>query len=257
MKTTNWILGLTLIVGLSGPSCYGPRIFAQNNAAPGLEQEFFDAIKKGDAGKVGELFKQKPELIKASTKKGITPVLLAVYTNHKEIAESLLAAGLAEGIRPNIFEASALGCNERVRELLKQDPRLVKAFSPDGWTALHLNWGRADIVELLLDNGADIEAVSKNNFKATPLQSAVAGKWIDSARLLINHKANVNCRGDEGFSPLHEAAFGGLVEIAKLLLEHGANVNAKADNGKTPLAVAIESKQAAMEKFLREHNATQ
>src|SRR5262249_39829640 len=147
---------------------------------------------------------------------GTTPVLLARYTNHKELAESLLATG----IEPTIFEASALGHLEQVQKLLRNDPTLARAFSPDGWTALHLNWGNTQIAELLLDSGADINAVSKNKFVATPLQSAVAGKWSDSARLLIARKANVNCRGDDGGSPLHEAAFSGQLEIAMLLIEH-------------------------------------
>ena len=56
----------------------------------------------------------------------------------------------ATGIEPNIFEAAATGRIQRVRELLKKDPTLAKAYSPDGWTALHLNWGHLDIVELLL-----------------------------------------------------------------------------------------------------------
>ena len=253
MNITKWILGLAFAVSLIGPSCYTPRALAQQNrVAPEIEQEFFDAIKNGNADRVGELLKQKPELIKARTKKGTTPVMLAMFSRHKEMAESLAA-----GIETNIFEATALGRIERVRELLKKDSTLVKAFSPEGFTALHGNLNHTDVVELLIDNGADINAVSKNNFMATPLQSALAMGWTDAAKLLIERNANVNCRGDQGGSPLHEAAGNGQIELAKLLLDHGATLNAKDDHGKTPLTIALEYKQTEMAKFLRDRKATQ
>jgi ankyrin repeat protein len=223
----------------------------QPTAATSIEQEFFDAIKKGNSERVGELLKQRPTLIKASTKNGTTPILLAVYADHPEIAESLLATG----IEPNIFEAAATGRIQRVRELLKQDPMLAKAYSPDGWTALHLNWGHLYIVELLLDSGADINALSRNKFVATPLQGAVVRKRIELARLLIARGARVSPRGEGGGSPLHECAGNGAIEIARLLLDHGADINAKDDEGKTPLAIALEYKQAEIAKLLRERGA--
>ncbi len=253
MNTTKWISGLAFLVCLSGLHCYGAGVLAQQNStAPSIEEQFFDAIKKGNGEKVGELLKQEPELIKARTKKGTTPVMLAMFNRHKEIAEVL-----ATGIETNIFEATALGRVERVRELLKKDPTLVKAFSPEGFTALHGNLNHTDIVGVLLDSGADINAVSKNKFVATPLQSALAMGWSDTAKLLIARNANVNCRGDEGFTPLHEAASSGQLEIVKLLLERGANINAKSDSGKTPLTIALEFKQTETEKFLRDHKAIQ
>ena len=254
MNSSKTIAVMTLGILLVTGSCYGPRVKAQQTSvALTSEQEFLNAIKKGDSARVGELLKENPALIRASAKNGATPVLLAVYAHHPEIAESLLATG----IEPNIFEAAATGRVERVRELLNKDRKLVKAYSPDGWTALHLNFGNLEIVKLTLDRGSDINAVSKNKFSATPLQGAVAMQKIDLARLLIARGANVNCRGEAGGSPLHEAAGNGDLEFAKLLLEHGAKLNAKDDTGKTPLTIAIEFKQIEMERFLRDRRARQ
>ena len=253
MNAPTTILRLALVALFLPGSCYAPRMNAQQPGAANPEQEFLDAIKKGNSTRVDELLKQNPALIKARTKKGVTAVLVAVYSRHSEIAESLLAAG----IEPNIFEAAATGRVERVRQLLKKNPDLVKAYTPDGWTALHLNFGHLEIVKLLLDSGADINSLSMNGFSATPLQGAAAAKRIDLARLLIDRGANVNCRGEEGVSPLHEVAGNGELEFAKLLLEHGANINAKDDHGKTPLTIALEYKQTEMAKFLRDRKATQ
>jgi ankyrin repeat protein len=251
VRTTILHLGLVALL-LAGP-CYAPRMNAQKPGAANAEQEFLEAIKKGNSARVDELLKQDPALIKARTKEGTTAVLVAVYSRHQEIAELLIATGR----EPNIFEAAATGRVERVRDLLKTNPSLVKAYSPDGWTALHLNFGNLEIVKFLLDSGADINAISKNGFSATPLQGAAAFQKIDLARLLIARGANVNCRGQEGVTPLHEVAGNGELEFARLLLEHGANINAKEDHGKTPLTIALEYKQTEMAKFLRDRKATQ
>ena len=223
------------------------------SSPPTPEQEFLVSIRKGDAAKVSELLKQHPALIKATTTNGTSAVLLAIYSGHPEIAESLLATG----IEPNIFEAAATGRLDRLRVLLDKNPELIRAYSPDGWTALHLNFGNLGVVKLLLDRGADINAVSRNGFSATPLQGAAAFKKVELATLLIERGANVNCRGEGGGTPLHEAAGNGQIEFAQLLLDHAANINAKDDKGKTPLTIALENKQTTMAKFLRSRNATQ
>lgn len=247
-------LWFALAAVLLNARCYAPRVVAQQpTASPGVEQEFLEAIRKGNTGRVAELLKQDPGVIKARTRNGITPVLLAVYAGHPDIAEALIATG----IEANIFEAAATGRISRVRELLKQNPELIKAYSADGWTALHLNFGNLEIVKLTLDSGADINAISNNAFKATPLQGAAAMQKLELARLLIARGANVNCRGDEGGTPLHEAAGSGQIEFAKLLLEHGAAVNAKDDHGKTPITIALEYKKAEMAVFLRERGGTE
>jgi len=254
MNLSTIIIQLILLIVLLAGSCFGPRMHAQQPGPSNSEQEFLDAIKQGKSEKVNQLLRQKPELIKAKNKNGTTPVLLAVYARHPEIAESLLTT---TGIEPNIFEAAATGRAELVKQFVSRNPELVKAYSPDGWTALHLNFGNLEVVKVLLDNGADINAVSKNTLSATPLQGAAAFQKVDLAQLLIARGANVNCHGQEGVTPLHEAAGSGQIEFARLLLDHGANIDAKDDNGKTPLAIALEYKQADMATFLREHKATQ
>ena len=254
MSTTKRILGLAFLVCLLGSPLCGPRTYAQqNNAAVTANQEFIDSIKKGDLAKVREMLKQNPSLIKATSKNGASAILVAVYVRQKPIADLLLATG----VELNIFEAAATGQLERVRELLKKNPELVHAYSPDGWTPLHLNFGNVEIARLLIDNGADINSVAHNKLVATPLQGAVVNKSIEVGRLLLARGANVNPKNDDGGNPLHEAAGDGQMEFAKLLLDHGANINARDDKGNTPLAIALEYKQPEMAKLLRDHGAVQ
>jgi len=217
------------------------------------EQEFFDAIRLGNSAKVSELLKQQPVLIKARWKNGCSAIMFAVYANHPEIADSLIATG----VEPDIFEAAATGRIERVRQLLKQDPNLIHAWSADGWTALHLNFNHLDVAKLLIDSGADLNLNSRNKLNATPLQGAAATNRIELARLYLSRGANVNCRSAEGGSPLEEAAGNSFLDFAKLLIEFKADVNQKDDNGKTPLAIAIQYKRPELAKLLREHGGVE
>jgi uncharacterized protein len=233
---------------------FSSRAYAEQNGAKASAQEqFFAAIQAGDVDRVKKLLKENPSFAKSSNEKGTTATLFAVYTQHKDIAELLLASGA----EPNIFEAAATGHVERVRQLLKDNPGLGHDYSADGWTALHLNFGNLAVVKLLLDSGADINAVSKNKFTATPLQGAVVMKNLDLCRLLLERGASVSPRGEEGTTPLHEAAGSGQMDFVKLLLEHGAEVNAKDDAGKTPLGIALEHKQPEIATVLREHGGVQ
>ena len=222
-------------------------------AADAANKQFFDAIKKGYVAEVKQLLKQDPSLAKVSDEKGRTAILYAVYAKHKEVAELLIASG----VDPNIFEAAATGRIDRVRELLKQQPELIHAYSPDGWTALHLNFNNLDMAKLLIDSGADLNLNSRNKLYATPLQGAAANNWVDLAKLYLSRGANVNCRSEEGGSPLHEAAGNGFVEFARLLIDNGANVNQRDDDGKTPLTIALKYNKPEIAKLLREHGAIQ
>src|SRR6266446_9287846 len=166
MNSKKTILGLAFFVcSLGSPLCLSRTYAQQNSAAATANQEFIDSIKKGDLAKVREMLKQDPSLIKATSKNGASAVLVAVYVRQKPIVDLLLATG----IELNIFEAAATGQLERVRELLKKTPELIHAYSPDGWTPLHLNFGNVEIARLLIDSGADINSVAHNKLVATPL----------------------------------------------------------------------------------------
>ena len=55
MNAAKTMMGLTFVALLLTGSCYGLRTYAQQSSqAPSPEQEFLDAIKKGNSGSVGE-----------------------------------------------------------------------------------------------------------------------------------------------------------------------------------------------------------
>jgi ankyrin repeat protein len=181
--------------------------------------------------------------------------LTAVYHRKKDVVNVLLDARQ----ELDIFEAAATGQADRVRVLIKQDPSLANAYAVDGFVPLGLAvfFGQAETVEALLSGGADVNSVSREAMKVTPLISAAAAKQIAIARLLLARGANVNSRAVNNGTPLHEAAGNGDVEFANLLLNHGADVNAKTTDGKTPLSYALERNRLDMAEFLRKYGATE
>ena len=178
-----------------------------------------------------------------------SPAMLALYRGETAEAERLLPD------EPNVFEAAAFGRVDRLRELLDRDPELARAWSGDGFTALHLAafFGQPAAVRLLLERGADVNAVatSEQIGPVQPLHSAAAARQLACARLLIEHGADVNARQAGGYTPLHEAAGNGDTELARLLLAAGADPAARKDDGQTPADIAAERGHKGVLALLR------
>jgi ankyrin repeat protein len=198
-------------------------------------EQLLEAIRKGDANEVAKLVERHPALV-GERQSGISAVLLAVYSGHPEIARIFLD----HGATLDIFEASAIGDVDRLRELLAEDPSRANAFAPDGFTPLGLAafFRHPEAVRLLLANGADVNVASRNTQRVAPLHSAVAGGNVEIVRDLLAHGADVHARQDFGFTALHGAAAEGSEEMIRLLLARGADPAARTDAGKTPADVA-------------------
>ncbi|WP_165780263.1 ankyrin repeat domain-containing protein [Leptospira saintgironsiae] len=203
--------------------------------------DMFQMIAAGHKAQVIYSLRESPDLASKQNPEGITPVLFALYYGKEDIVNSYLTLG----IPLNLFEASALGEEERVRDLVNSNPSVVHSYSPDGWTSLHLasHFGKLSIIEFLLENGADIHAKSKSKLSIgnTALHSAVASWRADAVALLLEHGADPNFTQDGGFSPLHIAASRqGNEQIVSLLLKKGANPDLKTEDGKTAREIAAE-----------------
>lgn len=215
-----------------------------------MSQELFEAATAGDLSRVKEMLHHDPSLARAKDQNGVSVIMKATYYGKKDVVTALLDSG----VDLDVFEAAATGQTARLRELVGNDPSLVNAYSPDGFTPLGFAvfFSQPENVKALLDAGADVNLPSRESMKVTPLASAAAAKQTELARVLIAHGANVNARGATGHVPLHEAAANGNVELVKLLIDSGADRNAKTDDGKTPLDFAIEYKRDEVVDLLKE-----
>lgn len=158
----------------------------------------FAAIDAGDEDAVAELLEARPELAGEPNEDGLVPVLYALYNGKGDLVELLLDANPAL----DAFAAAAVGRTRGLEELLDAEPGLARAWSPDGFTALHLAafFGQEDAARLLLERGADVRVVSRHEtIKVPPLQSAAAGGHRDLVELLLEHGADPSTADLEDF----------------------------------------------------------
>ena len=201
--------------------------------------QLFKAIESGDTDAVRGLLEEDPGLADARNPEGASALLLSTYYRRTPISDLLLSSGA----RPDIFDAAALGLDDRVAQLARSDRALGRSYSHDGWTPLHLaaHFGRLDVMKTLLANGADHRAVSRNGNENQSLQAAAAGHQTAAVELLLKAGAAVDARSHGGFTALHIAASNGIPEMVRLLLKAGADAGAATDGGKTALEFAIEA----------------
>jgi ankyrin repeat protein len=154
----------------------------------------------------------------------MSELLEAIYQGDQARAEALLAADP----ELDVFEAAAVGRTDRIRELLDEDPSLANAWAEDGFQPLGLAsfFGHVEAARLLVESGAKINSVSRNEMKVMPLHSAAATDDPEAryelAKLLLEAGAEPNARQQDEFTPLMAADQRGDDRLAKLLQEYGA-----------------------------------
>ena len=154
---------------------------------------------------------------------------------------------------------------DEVKRLIKDGVNVNEKFDlgrSRGLTALicAVRGGNADIGQLLIDAGADVNVTSEG---LTLLHIAALCFYDNEAKavteLLIAKGLDVNAkakgsRENEGSTPLHGAAGKGHIAMAEVLIKNGAEVNARSQySGSTPLDVAIKKGHKELADLLRKH----
>lgn len=103
--------------------------------------------------------------------------------------------------------------------------------------------GYVDIVRLLLEKGANIEA--KDWWESTPLSHAAFCGQKHSAKVLVENGADIEARDDEGSTPLVVAAHTGNTEVAEWLISR-AKLGTRDKRGCTLLMRAVEGQKRAI-----------
>jgi ankyrin repeat protein len=222
------------------------------------DQEFIQAIEKGNEQKALAMLENHPQLAEAANPAGVTALLLARYMGLPALAEQISL----RKPRLSFYEAVVLGRLEAVSAWVDSDPLLVNQLSPDGFPPLGLAafFGQLAVLQYLLELGADPNLSASNAMRVAPLHSAVAygdpQVACAMARLLVEGGAQVNAVQQGGWTPLHEAADNNQFETAELLLSNGADPDATNDDGLTPLALARRKSFDQMAAFLTQHGAS-
>lgn len=192
-------------------------------------------------------------------------VIIAAWNSQQDVVDYFLkeipdkASGTG-GLGVTINLAARQGWTDLVRAHIERDPLSVHQRGWIGDTALH--WpahnGLVEIVELLLDSGADIEADEVNWAGGKPLHWASEHE-PETVRVLLDRGADVNSRNIkeesefQGFTPLmmNASQKNDCSEVTEMLLQAGADPSVRDVNGRTALQIAEEKLLSRIPGVLR------
>ena len=183
---------------------------------------------------------------------GGTPLVVALFWGHREVAERLAEAGI---VPRNLRVAAGLGRPDLLDECFTGDGRLTPdAGASRGFYRPHsgfpawqpsddpqevlgeaLVWAaksdRVEAMSLLVERGARVDT---DPYRGTPLIWAAANGRTAAAKWLIAHGADVNQRATfggpshgQGVTALHLAAQSGQLEMVKFLIDCGGDPSIK------------------------------
>jgi ankyrin repeat protein len=129
------------------------------------------------------------------------------------------------------------------------------SFNDEDSKSLHgaLVSGRIDVIQRLLDRGADVN--ERNEVFHTPLNVVSIDGNLEIARTLIKYGADVNCRDNFGRTPLHLTAKYGHIHLVRLLLDNGADIHATQRENTTALHLASGNSHFEIVQLLLEKGA--
>ena len=201
-----------------------------------------------------------------------TPLMLAARYGHTDVMKLLIEKGADVSIIDNGGEnalslATKHGHIASVRLLFELG--LANANSTDHWKnpilTIAAGNGHKDLVQFLLDNGAEVNRLGGFGGCDTAIKDAVCGNHIEIVQLLLDAGADVNL-GDEidklkpsnALPVLYMACqtYDGEkinMDMLKLLLDAGANVNAM--YGDTALYQAAENGDIDAVRLLLDYGA--
>jgi len=108
-----------------------------------------------------------------------------------------------------------------------------------------------DVIKTLVDAGADPLIPTERG--TTPLMMAAGAGTdvqrerepqerataVETAKFLVEHGADVNAKGQYGWTPLHAAAYQGLNDVIAYLVSKGAKIDQKDEFGQTALSISL------------------
>ncbi len=126
-------------------------------------------------------------------------------------------------------------------------------YTPDCFS-FQIAKGDKDACNLFLQAGMDVNDVDS---AGTPmLCNAVRADQKEIVQLLLDKGADVNIISkDRGYSPLMDAIWRENVELADLFIKNGANLNLISNDGQTPLILAVGNGNVRLCELLAQHDA--
>lgn len=155
------------------------------------KEEFFNAIRSGNLEGIQKVLTSVPELLNAIDERGSTPLLLATYYGHMEVAKYLLDSGAEVDAKDSSGNTALMGV----------------CFK-----------GYENIAALLVNAGANVNHV--NSMGATSLIYAASFNKIGIAKILLDNGANINTKDARGNTALENAQMQEAKEMVELLQQY-------------------------------------
>ena len=172
-----------------------------------------------------------------------TPLMWAIYYSNLEMAQLLISKGANPFYKGIIHEphsaaiygscmAVAAGKNkvDILDFLIKKikipvdDQEITTSGREEGWNALQwasFNGCNEAITYLKKKGKAKINRASQTDNLETPLHFAASNGHLETVKLLVKYKADVNVKSAYGYTPLDKAYASGHKEIMRFLFEKG------------------------------------
>ena len=183
----------------------------------GAFDDWFKAIKLDLDGQVRTLLRRGVDPNTIDDERGDTALILAVREDAAKVIDLLL-----QNKDVKLDARSRNGDTALMLAAYKNKPALVRALldkgaepNQTGWTALHYaaTVGNNDIVQLLLDRSAYIDAESPN--QTTPIMMAARGGHILTVKLLLDEGADATLKNGAGMTAIDFAKAGGFNDIVE------------------------------------------
>lgn len=211
----------------------------------GLSQSDLDTtIKQQAASPIIDTPTRTATLTGAEKEALESTLIEAVRADDQAEVQRLLEAGAdanVESLSGPIIVAAAVRGNADIVALLIDHGADIEAQNNDGLTPIveAARNGHLAVVELLLDRGVDVNAKDGSRLEETALFIAAGCNYVEISQLLIDRGADVNLGDALGAAPLHHAASRNSVDVADLLIAHGANIDLQSNADYTPLHEAV------------------
>lgn len=229
-------------VSASCPCSKHRRITLSRTLGSAKAKQLLAVVQAGDVRETKRLLKAGVWVNGDKGEEECQPLVAAAFTGQTTVAKVLLKAGADVDIALPHDICTPSPCRH--------------VILGGGQRALHAAAERrhAETVRLLLDSGADVNAVDRNG--ATPLLSLCRtpprdddpddSRRVAIARQLLQGGAELNAPDDNGYYPVHYAAaqFENTALLDAILWGSPAALNRRSDDGMTPLYVAAMEGQA-------------
>ena len=258
------------------------------------------AVRAGRFDAVRTLLESGGASVNETASNGLSVLILAIINAHYELAAFLLdkgadpnAAGqgwtalhqvvttprLSYGRFPHPPQTGRVSPLELATKLIERgadvNARMTTVTMGDGYRTRMNRLGATplllaakgaypDMMRLLLDHGANLQATTADGSTALMLAAGVAifnegddagteAETLEAVRLCVERGADVNQADGNGETALHGAAYRGHNSVAQYLFEKGARPDVKNRIGWTPLTIADGVLYA---EFFKQHRDT-